>query len=61
MAAQSEITGRQTIIVAVPNPRWRYARDPANGRYSDSKSIVDGKGGSVIAYALDENAVSKDL
>ncbi|MEO1041024.1 MAG: PQQ-binding-like beta-propeller repeat protein [Pseudomonadota bacterium] len=46
-------SGRQTLIVTVPNPSWRYPRDPANGTYTDSKSIRDGQGGYVIAYALD--------
>ncbi|MEL6370301.1 MAG: PQQ-binding-like beta-propeller repeat protein [Pseudomonadota bacterium] len=45
-------SGRQTLIVTVPNPSWRYPRDPENGTYTDSKSIRDGQGGYVIAYAL---------
>lgn len=44
--------GRQMVIVTVPNPSWVYPRDPNNGTYSDSRSIDDGKGGYVIAYAL---------
>lgn len=53
MTYYSEESDRQTIIVTVPNPSWRYPRDPATGTYSDSKSVKDGKGGYVIAYALD--------
>ncbi|MAT92056.1 MAG: pyrroloquinoline quinone-dependent dehydrogenase [Halioglobus sp.] len=44
--------GRQTVIVTVPNPSWRYPRDPSTGTYTDSKNTRDGKGGYVIAYAL---------
>lgn len=52
MSFQSERTGRQYVVVTVPNPSWRYPRDPATGTYTDSQSIRDGKGGYVIAYAL---------
>lgn len=53
MTYYSEETGKQYLIVTVPNPSWRYPRDPKTGTYSDSQSIVDGKGGYVIAYALE--------
>lgn len=53
MTYLSEETGKQHLIVTVPNPGWRYPRDPATGTYTDSKSIRDGKGGYVIAYALE--------
>ncbi|MEO1643310.1 MAG: PQQ-binding-like beta-propeller repeat protein, partial [Pseudomonadota bacterium] len=52
MSYVSEKDGRQYIIVTVPNPGWRYPRDPANGSYTDSRSAKDGLGGYVIAYAL---------
>lgn len=55
MSYLSEETGRQYVIATVPNPSWRYPRDPANGTYTDSRSIKDGQGGYVIAYALPEN------
>ncbi|MEM1145771.1 MAG: PQQ-binding-like beta-propeller repeat protein, partial [Pseudomonadota bacterium] len=45
-------SGRQILIVTVPNPSWRYPRDPATGEYLDSRATRDGKGGYVIAYAL---------
>ncbi|MBA4173703.1 MAG: pyrroloquinoline quinone-dependent dehydrogenase [Hyphomicrobium sp.] len=45
-------TGRQMIIVTVPNPSWRYPRDPVTNDYLDSQSERDGKGGYVIAFAL---------
>lgn len=45
--------GRQYLIVTVPNPSWRYPRDPKSGTYTDSQSVQDGKGGYVIAYAID--------
>jgi len=53
MTYVSQKTGKQYVIVTVPNPSWRYPRDPATGTYTDSKSVKDGKGGYVIAYALD--------
>jgi membrane-bound PQQ-dependent dehydrogenase (glucose/quinate/shikimate family) len=53
MTYVSEDTGRQYLIVTVPNPSWRYPRDPATGTYTDSKSAKDGKGGYVIAYAIE--------
>lgn len=53
MTYVSEETGKQYLIVTVPNPSWRFPRDPATGTYTDSKSIRDGKGGYVIAYALE--------
>lgn len=55
MTYQSNQTGKQYVIVTVPNPSWRYPRDPNNGTYSDSQSVQDGKGGYVIAYALNGN------
>lgn len=48
----SRESGRQVLIVTVPNPSWRYPRDPKGGTYTDSRSKSDGKGGYVIAYAL---------
>ncbi|MGJ8563568.1 MAG: PQQ-binding-like beta-propeller repeat protein [Alphaproteobacteria bacterium] len=54
MSYVSEASGRQILIVTVPNPSWRYPRDPKNGGYLDSRSVIDGKGGYVIAYALKE-------
>ena len=54
MSYQSKMTGKQHLIVTVPNPSWRYPRDPDSGTYTDSKSILDGKGGYVIAYALED-------
>lgn len=53
MTYLSERSGKQYLIVTVPNPSWRYPRDPKSGTYTDSQSIIDGKGGYVIAYALD--------
>ncbi|MEM1404104.1 MAG: pyrroloquinoline quinone-dependent dehydrogenase [Pseudomonadota bacterium] len=52
MTYRSQQDGRQYLIVTVPNPTWRYPRDPATNKYIDSKSQRDGKGGYVIAYAL---------
>ena len=52
MSYVSPRTDKQYIVVTVPNPSWRYPRDPANGTYTDSKSVKDGQGGYVIAYAL---------
>lgn len=54
MSYISKNNGKQYLIVTVPNPSWRYPRDPNNKTYSDSQSVVDGKGGYVIAYALDD-------
>ncbi len=54
MSYVSPKNNRQHIIVTVPNPSWRYPRDPATGTYIDSKSVKDGKGGYIIAYALPE-------
>ena len=54
MSYVSQSTGRQYLIVTVPNPGWRYPRDPKTGTYTDSRSVDDGKGGYVIAYALDD-------
>lgn len=53
MSYLSKQSGRQILIVTVPNPSWRYPRDPKTGGYIDSRSIKDGKGGYVIAYALE--------
>jgi len=55
MSYQSKKTGKQHLIVTVPNPSWRYPRDPGSGTYADSLSVRDGKGGYVIAYALKKN------
>ena len=52
MSYRSAKDGRQYLIVTVPNPTWRYPRDPATGEYIDSQDVRDGKGGYVIAYAL---------
>jgi len=54
MSYVSEKTGKQYIIVTVPNPSWIFPRDPATGEYIDSKSVKDGQGGYVIAYALED-------
>lgn len=53
MTYLSEKSGKQYLIVTVPNPSWRYPRDPKSGNYTDSQSVIDGKGGYVIAYALE--------
>jgi glucose dehydrogenase len=53
MSYISEKSGRQMLIVTVPNPSWRYPRDPETNEYIDSQNVRDGKGGYVIAYALD--------
>ncbi|MEM1189365.1 MAG: PQQ-binding-like beta-propeller repeat protein [Pseudomonadota bacterium] len=52
MTYRSRQDGKQYLIVTVPNPTWRYPRDPATNKYIDSQSERDGKGGYVIAYAL---------
>jgi glucose dehydrogenase len=52
MTYLDETTGRQIVIVTVPNPSWRYPRDPSTGTYTDSANPRDGKGGYVIAYGL---------
>lgn len=52
MSFVSPTTRKQYVIVTVPNPSWRYPRDPATGTYTDSRSIQDGQGGYVIAYGL---------
>jgi membrane-bound PQQ-dependent dehydrogenase (glucose/quinate/shikimate family) len=52
MSYVSEQSGKQFLIVTVPNPSWRYPRDPVSNDYIDSQSIRDGRGGYVIAYAL---------
>lgn len=52
MTYLSDASGRQFLIVTVPNPSWRYPRDPKTGTYSDSQSVKDDKGGFVIAYAI---------
>jgi len=54
MSYVSEKTGKQYIVVTVPNPSWIFPRDPATGKYIDSKSVKDGQGGYVIAYALED-------
>ena len=53
MTFQSRRSGKQYLIVTVPNPSWVYPRDPKTGTYVDSRG-EDGKGGYVIAYALAE-------
>ncbi len=52
MSYFSERSGKQYVIVTVPNPSWRYPRDPGTGTYTDSRNPRDGQGGYVIAYAL---------
>jgi len=52
MTYRSRQNSKQYLIVTVPNPTWRYPRDPATNKYIDSQSERDGKGGYVIAYAL---------
>ena len=54
MTYKSNKDGKQYLIVTVPNPSWVYPRDPVSNNYSDSRSIKDGKGGYVIAYAIEE-------
>lgn len=54
MSYVSEENGKQYVIVTIPNPGWRYPRDPATGTYTDSQSVKDGQGGYVIAYALED-------
>lgn len=55
MSYRSEKDGKQYLIVTVPNPTWRYPRDPGTNQYIDSQDVRDGKGGYVIAYALSED------
>lgn len=55
MSFVSEESGRQILIVTVPNPSWRYPRDPVTRQYLDSQDVRDGQGGYVIAYALPES------
>lgn len=52
MSFLSRRSGRQMLVVTVPNPSWRYPRDPVLNEYLDSQAVRDGKGGYVIAYAL---------
>lgn len=52
MSYVSQTNGKQYVIVTVPNPSWRYPRDPETGTYTDSRSAKDGLGGYVIAYGL---------
>lgn len=54
MSYLSQSSGKQYLIVTVPNPGWLYPRDPISGTYTDSRSVRDGQGGYVIAYALEE-------
>jgi quinoprotein glucose dehydrogenase/quinate dehydrogenase (quinone) len=54
MTYYSDTTEKQYLIVTVPNPSWTYPRDPVTNNYTDSKSVRDGKGGYVIAYAIKE-------
>ncbi|MEO1045676.1 MAG: PQQ-binding-like beta-propeller repeat protein [Pseudomonadota bacterium] len=54
MSYRSQKDGKQYLIVTVPNPTWRYPRDPATNEYVDSQDVRDGKGGYVIAYALED-------
>ena len=56
MTYLSDTNGKQYLIVTVPNPGWRYPRDPKSGTYTDSQSVRDGKGGYVIAYALEDDS-----
>ncbi|MEM6266569.1 MAG: PQQ-binding-like beta-propeller repeat protein [Pseudomonadota bacterium] len=56
MSFVSPQSGRQIIIVTVPNPSWRYPRDPSTNKYLDSRSVRDGQGGYVIAYALERGS-----
>jgi len=55
MTYLSSKTGKQYLIVTVPNPSWRYPRDPETKSYTDSRSVRDGKGGYVIAYAIESD------
>ena len=54
MTYMSERSGKQYLIVTVPNPSWIYPRDPESNNYTDSQSLRDGKGGYVIAYSIEE-------
>lgn len=54
MTYLSKKTGKQYLIVTVPNPGWTYPRDPVTNNYTDSRSHRDGKGGYVIAYAIED-------
>ncbi|MEM9396492.1 MAG: PQQ-binding-like beta-propeller repeat protein [Pseudomonadota bacterium] len=54
MTYRSRQNGKQYLIVTVPNPTWRYPRDPETNQYIDSQSPRDGQGGYVIAYTLDD-------
>ncbi len=53
----TDASGRQMLIVTVPNPSWIYPRDATTGKYLDSATPRDGKGGYVIAYALPQGAM----
>ncbi len=53
MSYRSQKDGKQYLIVTVPDPTWRYPRDPDTGEYLDSQDVRDGRGGYVIAYTLD--------
>lgn len=54
MSYRSPTDGKQYMVLTIPNPSWRYPRDPKTGTYTDSKSQVDELGGYVIAYALED-------
>ncbi|MEO0368152.1 MAG: PQQ-binding-like beta-propeller repeat protein [Pseudomonadota bacterium] len=54
MTYVSKQNGKQYLIVTVPNPSWRYPRDPSTGTYTDSRIKRDGMGGHVIAYTINE-------
>ena len=51
--------GKQFLIVTVPNPSWIYPRDPSTGKYLDSATPRDGRGGYVIAYALPDGETAR--
>ena len=52
MSYVSPATGKQYVVITVPNPPWRYPRPSADKAEKPS----DDKGGWVIAYGLKENA-----
>jgi quinoprotein glucose dehydrogenase/quinate dehydrogenase (quinone) len=50
MTYLSPKTGKQYVVVTVPNPTWQYPRP----RGPDADVPTDDRGGYVIAYALEE-------
>jgi quinoprotein glucose dehydrogenase/quinate dehydrogenase (quinone) len=52
MTYLSPTTGKQYVVITVPNPNWKYPR-------SSNDKPSDDKGGWVIAYALKDDSVKK--